>query len=77
MNCCTMDQATLLDRAEKQNPIFVGSVDRMTLGNSTKRRAARLGSWLGATVAMEGKGSSWDTAQSPRHRHQGNSEIKK
>lgn len=41
MSCCTMDQATLLDRAEKQNPIFVGSVDSMTLENSTKRGAAR------------------------------------
>lgn len=71
-----MDQATLLDRAEKQNPIFVGSVDSMTLENSTKRKTARLGSWLGATVAMEGKESSWDAAQSPRHRRQGNPEIK-
>lgn len=75
MSCCTMDQVTLLDRAEMQNPIFVGSMDRMTREFHEKESSK---AWVldGAKVAMEGKGSSWDAAQSPRHRHQGNSEIK-
>lgn len=67
-----MDQVTLLDRAEKQSPIFVGSMDRTTREFHEKE----LASWLGAGVAMEGKGSYGVAAQSPKHRHQGNSEIK-